>query len=67
MDDPKWLSADVMKKFFYEPYNNPKTIGALKEIQQITKELGSNLTQTALAWVLINKNVSTAIIGASKP
>jgi len=30
MDDPKWLTVDIMKKFFYEPYNNPKTINALK-------------------------------------
>ena len=37
MHDPKWMTADLMKKFFYEPYNNPKTIGALKEIQQISK------------------------------
>jgi aryl-alcohol dehydrogenase-like predicted oxidoreductase len=38
----------------------------LREIQQIAKELGSNLTQVALAWVLRNQDVSTAIIGASQ-
>jgi hypothetical protein len=37
MDNPRWLAADAMKKYFYEPYNNPKTIAALKEIQQIVK------------------------------
>ena len=37
MDDPKYLTVDLMKKFFYEPHNNPKTIAALKEVQQITK------------------------------
>lgn len=38
----------------------------MREIQQIAKELGSNLTQVALAWVLRNQDVSTAIIGASQ-
>jgi len=37
LDNPKWLSADLMKKFFYEPHNNPKTIAALKELQQVAK------------------------------
>lgn len=65
MDKPTWLTADLMKKFFYEPYNNPKTINALKELQGIAKGLDASLGQLAVAWVLKNPNVSTAITGAS--
>lgn len=53
-----------MKKFFYDPYNNEKTVKSLKEIQSIAKELGYTLGQLALAWVMYNKDVSTAITGA---
>ena len=33
----------------------------------ITEELGTNLTKLAIAWCLLNDNVSTVILGASKP
>lgn len=33
----------------------------------IAKELGASTAQLALAWVLMNENVSSAIIGASRP
>ena len=37
LDKPQWLSADIMKKFFYEPYHNEKTIAALKELTVTAK------------------------------
>ena len=55
-----------MKSYFYLPHNNPKTIGALRELQTIAQDLGGTLAQLALAWVLNNPNVSTAITGASR-
>lgn len=33
----------------------------------IAKELGASQAQVAMAWVLVNKDVSTAITGATKP
>ena len=33
----------------------------------IAEELGTNLTKLAIAWCLLNDNVSTVILGASKP
>ncbi|OEF99182.1 voltage-gated potassium channel [Vulcanibacillus modesticaldus] len=43
---------------------NFKRIEMLKEV---ANDLGVSLAQLALAWVLVQKNVSSAIIGASKP
>ena len=40
---------------------------AVTRLEPIAKELGLTTAQLALAWVLQNKNVSSAIIGATKP
>ncbi|MBP1175606.1 aldo/keto reductase family protein [Paenibacillus peoriae] len=40
---------------------------AVKKIQPIAEECGLTLPQLAVAWVLQNPQVSSAIIGASKP
>src|SRR3954471_4946708 len=37
------------------------------ELQPVAAELGLSLAQLAIAWVLQNDNVATAIIGASRP
>jgi len=59
-----YFSTDQLKKIFYEPYNNEKTVNSLKELQALGKEMGSTLGQMALAWVMYNKDISTAITGA---
>ncbi len=38
-----------------------------KELDKLAKELGTNLPKLAIAWCVKNPNVSTAILGASKP
>lgn len=38
-----------------------------KKFVALAKELGTSSTKLAIAWVLKNPNVSTAILGASKP
>jgi aryl-alcohol dehydrogenase-like predicted oxidoreductase len=40
---------------------------AVTKLEPIAKEIGLTTAQLALAWVLQNKNVSSAIIGATKP
>jgi aryl-alcohol dehydrogenase-like predicted oxidoreductase len=40
---------------------------AVQELTPLAQELGLTLAQFGLAWVLQNPNVSSAIIGASKP
>jgi aryl-alcohol dehydrogenase-like predicted oxidoreductase len=44
-----------------------KEIATVEALNPIAKELNVSLAQLALAWVLKNPNVSTLIIGASRP
>ena len=40
-------------------------LNAVQDLKPIAAELGLSMAQLALAWVLQNRNVSAAIIGAS--
>jgi aryl-alcohol dehydrogenase-like predicted oxidoreductase len=40
---------------------------AVQNLRPIAEEAGLTMAQLAVAWVLQNKNVSSAIIGATKP
>ena len=42
-------------------------LAAVQKLNPIAKELDLTLAQFGLAWVLQNQNISSAIIGASKP
>ncbi|KAL0638444.1 hypothetical protein Q9L58_002588 [Maublancomyces gigas] len=44
-----------------------KNITAARELKPIADKLGIKQSQLALAWVIKNPNLSSAIIGASKP
>lgn len=43
-----------------------ETINTLNNFDQLAKELGCSMAQLALAWVINNPDVSTAITGATK-
>lgn len=45
---------------------NPGMIDKVKALEPIAKDLGCSLAQLALAWCLLNPNVSTVITGASR-
>jgi 1-deoxyxylulose-5-phosphate synthase len=45
----------------------PEMLAAADAIKPLAAEAGCSLAQFALAWVLREKNVASAIIGASKP
>ncbi|HUQ57048.1 aldo/keto reductase family protein [Lentzea sp.] len=49
----RWMTDDVLN--------------AVQELKPIAEELGVTLAQLAVAWVLKNPNVASAIIGASRP
>jgi len=49
----RWMRDDVLTK--------------VQELQPIAEELDLSLAQLAVAWVLQNDNVASAIIGASRP
>ena len=42
-------------------------LSAVAKLEPIAREVGLTMAQLAVAWVLQNKNVSSAIIGATKP
>ncbi|KAF2187830.1 voltage-gated potassium channel subunit beta-1 channel-like protein subunit beta-1 [Zopfia rhizophila CBS 207.26] len=42
-------------------------IEMVKRLGKVAEKLGGNVTQLALAWCAKNKNVSTVILGATKP
>lgn len=42
-------------------------LSAVQNLKPIAQELGITMGQLAVAWVLQNRNVSSAIIGASRP
>jgi aryl-alcohol dehydrogenase-like predicted oxidoreductase len=49
----RWMSDDVLER--------------VQELVPIAKEAGLSMAQLAVAWTLQNNNVSSAIIGASRP
>ncbi|OUE10783.1 L-glyceraldehyde 3-phosphate reductase [Clavibacter michiganensis subsp. michiganensis] len=48
-------------------YMNDDTLRRVQELQPVADELDLSLAQLAVAWVLQNENVASAIIGASRP
>jgi voltage-dependent potassium channel beta subunit len=46
---------------------DPSRIEKTKQLDALAKELGTSLPKLAIAWCVKNPNVSTAILGASKP
>ncbi len=49
----RWMSDDVLT--------------GVQKLQPIAEEAGLTMAQLAIAWVLQNQNVASAIIGASRP
>eukprot|EP01017_Pseudomicrothorax_dubius_P045457 TRINITY_DN785_c0_g2_i1.p1 TRINITY_DN785_c0_g2~~TRINITY_DN785_c0_g2_i1.p1 ORF type:complete len:358 (-),score=123.96 TRINITY_DN785_c0_g2_i1:132-1205(-) len=65
------IGADPETKRFYERFlgeaNLAKTNKVLDGLDAIAKELNVSIPVLALAWVIVNRDVSTAILGASRP
>ena len=53
-----WLAKKVLQE---------EKLSKAEKLLKLSSKLGIALPQMAIAWVLTNKNVSTAILGASKP
>ena len=54
--------ADMISRFM-----NDDLLARVQELKPVASDLGLSMAQLAVAWVLQNDNVATAIIGASKP
>jgi voltage-dependent potassium channel beta subunit len=51
----------------YESQEGAEKIKKMEQLLPIAEELGCTMAQLALAWCLVNPNVSTVITGASRP
>lgn len=58
------LSGMFMAKYWADKERTLKTLNALADI---AKEVGCTQPQLALAWVLVNKDVTTCLFGARTP
>jgi aryl-alcohol dehydrogenase-like predicted oxidoreductase len=54
----EWLRESVLGK-------NGERVAAVRALQPIADELGVSLAQLAIAWCLLNPNVSTVMLGAT--
>jgi voltage-dependent potassium channel beta subunit len=45
----------------------PETLAAVQRLEEVARDVGCSMAQLALAWVLRQPNVSSAITGASRP
>lgn len=52
---------------YMERLMRPDVIGAVDQIKPLAEEAGCSMAQFALAWVLRESNVASAIVGASRP
>ncbi|EPQ29254.1 uncharacterized protein PFL1_03009 [Pseudozyma flocculosa PF-1] len=70
---PKGSRFDTNQDFFNETVKSLQTpagqekIAKVKKLTEIADKLGVKVTNLALAWCAKNPNVSTVILGASKP
>jgi aryl-alcohol dehydrogenase-like predicted oxidoreductase len=54
--------ADMIKRWM-----NDEVLDRVQRLEPLAKDAGLSMAQLAVAWVLQNDNVSSAIIGASRP
>ena len=55
-----------LKKYMIDSDRGKARMKKVAELVNIAEELGESLSKIAIAWCLLNENVSTIILGASK-
>jgi aryl-alcohol dehydrogenase-like predicted oxidoreductase len=60
-------AADPESNRFMQPLMNEQILSAVGKLGSVASNTGLSMSQLALAWVLQHENVSSAIIGASRP
>lgn len=60
-------AADPSMASIVEKFMGEATLSAVQKLRPLAEGLGLTMAQFALAWVLQNKAVSAAIVGASRP
>ena len=60
-------ASEVMSMAFGEDLRGDRTLDVVQQLRPIAEDAGLTMPQLALAWVLRDPRVSSAIIGASRP
>ncbi|MGF1475285.1 MAG: L-glyceraldehyde 3-phosphate reductase [Geminicoccaceae bacterium] len=60
-------SRAAQGKSLRREFLNPRAIDTIRQLNEIARRRGQSLAQMALAWVLRDEGITTALIGASKP
>jgi voltage-dependent potassium channel beta subunit len=60
-------AADPESSRFMRELMNEEVLSAVEGLRPVAQDAGLSMSQLALAWVLRQENVSSAIIGASRP
>jgi aryl-alcohol dehydrogenase-like predicted oxidoreductase len=60
-------AADPESNRFMRELMNEEVLSAVEGLRSVAQEAGLSMSQLALAWILRQENVSSAIIGASRP
>ena len=60
-------SRMAQNKSLWEGQLSDQTLAAIKELNELASGRDQTLAQMAIAWVLRNEDITTALIGASKP
>lgn len=60
-------ASDEMNDFMTPDLMSERVLAAVQRLRPIARDAGLTMAQLALAWVLREPNVSSAIIGASRP
>ncbi len=60
-------ASNEMNTFFSDDLRSDSTLATIQELRPIAARLDITLAQMAIAWVLRDANVSSAIVGASRP
>jgi 1-deoxyxylulose-5-phosphate synthase len=58
---------ETMGAFIHQPWLGPRVLEAVQALKPLADRAGLTLAQFALAWVLRQSNVASAITGASRP
>jgi aryl-alcohol dehydrogenase-like predicted oxidoreductase len=60
-------ATHVVGSEFIARFMNDEVLTRVQQLRPIAQEAGLTMAQLAVAWVLQNRNVSSAIVGASRP
>jgi aryl-alcohol dehydrogenase-like predicted oxidoreductase len=64
---PDSRAASDAMGFAMDRYMSDEVLGAIQRLVPVAEQAGLTLVEMALAWVLREENVASAIIGASRP